>query len=130
MVNTTLAHHGIKGMRWGVRKHKKSSDTTKLSTNSKRERKKEIKNRRKLTDDQLKKKIERLKMEKEFKQLSMDDISPGKQYVKGILSSAGKKSLTVAATGAMSYAIKSAMTKEWDMKEAAKYVGANPNQKK
>ncbi|MDE6019783.1 MAG: hypothetical protein K2H01_02120 [Ruminococcus sp.] len=141
MANTTLTHHGIKGMRWGVRRYqnkdgsltnngKKHYDNLGTQSISKRGRKKDCNNRRKLTDDQLKKKIERLKMEKEFKQLSMEDISPGKQYVKKILSSAGTKSLTVAASGAMSYAIKGMLTKEWDAKEAAKYVGANPNQKK
>ena len=35
-----------------------------------------------------------------------------------------------AAAGAMAYAVKSAMTKKFDMEEAAGYIAANPNKKK
>ena len=78
----------------------------------------------------LKKKIERLKLEREFKNLTEDDIAPGRKYVSEILSASGKKALTVAAAGAMTYAVKTAMTKEFNLKEAAQYIAANPNKKK
>ena len=78
----------------------------------------------------VKKKIERLKLEREFKNLTEDDIAPGRKYVSEILSASGKKALTVAAAGAMTYAVKTAMTKEFNLKEAAQYIAANPNKKK
>ena len=40
-----------------------------------------------------------------------------------------KKVLTMAAAGAMAYTIKYAMTKEFNSKEAAQYMAANPNKK-
>lgn len=92
-------------------------------------RKKEIRNRRTLTDSDLHKKIERLKLEQQYKELATSDVSPGKQFVKKILMSAGEQALTNAAKGAMSYAIKAAMKGQFDMKEAAEYVVPPPKKK-
>ena len=133
-------HYGVLGMRWGVRRYqnKDGALTTagkkRLSKDKdkaeKKERKVALKNRRSLSDVDLKKKIERLKIEKEFKNLAEEDISHGRKYVGEIMSSAGKKALTVAAAGAMAYGVKVAMTKEFNIKEAAGYIAANPNKKK
>lgn len=89
-----------------------------------------MKNRRSLSDVELRRRIERLKLEKEFKNLTEEDISPGRKFVSGVMSSAGSKALTIATAGAMSYVVKAAMTGKFDIKEAASYVAANPNKKK
>ena len=139
-MSNELMHYGVLGMRWGVRRYqnKDGALTTagkkRLSKDKdkaeKKERKVALKNRRSLSDEYLKKKIERLKIEKEFKNLAEEDISHGRKYVGEIMSSAGKKALTVAAAGAMAYGVKVAMTKEFNIKEAAGYIAANPNKKK
>lgn len=137
MNNTYLAHHGILGMKWGVRRSEaqlaRARGHSSKSSDGKNEvsaRKAAVKNRRTMSDADLKKKIERLKLEREFKNLTEDDIAPGRKYVSEILSASGKKALTVAAAGAMTYAVKTAMTKEFNLKEAAQYIAANPNKKK
>ena len=137
-----LYHHGIKGMKWGVRRYqnkdgtltaagkKQKKKTLSADDKEKARRKSDLKKRRTMSDADIKKRIERMKLEKEFKNLTKEDISPGKKYVGEIMSSAGKKALGVVAAGAMVYGVKVAMTGKFDIKEAAGYIAANPNKKK
>lgn len=139
--NGELFHWGVKGMKWGVRRYQNKDGSLtprgrkrqkELSADEKERasRKNDLKNRRTMSDAELRKKIERLKMEKEFKNLTNEDINSGKTFVNEIMSSAGKKVLTIAAAGAMAYGVKAAMTGKFDISEAAGYIAANPNKKK
>ena len=139
-----LYHHGVKGMKWGVRRYqnkdgsltaagkkKQAKDQARaINKQEKARRKSEMKNRRTMSDADLKKRIDRMKMEEEFKNLTQEDIAPGKKFISDILASAGKKTLTIAAAGAMAYGVKVAMTRKFDIKEAASFIAANPNKKK
>lgn len=136
-----LYHWGVKGMKWGVRRYQNKDGSLtprgrkrqkELSADEKERasRKNDLKNRRTMSDAELRKKIERLKMEKEFKNLTNEDINSGKTFVNEVMSSAGKKVLTIAAAGAMAYGVKVAMTGKFDISEAAGYIAANPNKKK
>ena len=139
--NDELYHHGVKGQRWGVRRYQNKDGTLtnagkkrRITSESedktiKKERIKDSKNRRKLSDTDLKKKIERLKLEKEFKNLTKEEITPGKKFVSDIMSSAGKKALTTIAAGTMLYATKLALTKKFDPKDAANYLTPKPKNK-
>ena len=132
-----IQHHGIKGQKWGVRRYqnpdgsltvagkKRRKDSTADSI-KKQEMRNDVKNRRTLSDADLKKKIERLKMEKQLKELTEEDISPGKNFVKKVVSTSGQRVATTLVTGAAIYAVKASMNKEFSIKEAASYMTPKP----
>lgn len=93
-----LVHYGVLGMKWGRRKSKpsksskssttKSSSTAKKSTTKKKSSKKV--NIKELSDSELQKKINRLQMEKRYRDLKSSEISAGRKLVGDILMSSGK----------------------------------------
>lgn len=140
MEKNIIAHHGIKGQKWGVRRFQ-NTDGSLTADGKKRydnndnyeiieSRRQDIVNRRQLSNDDIRSKIERLKLEKELKSLTNEDVNPGKTYALNILKSAGTKFLTPAVAGAAAYTVKAIMEKKFSMKEAAGYIAANPNKKK
>lgn len=137
MDNNELYHYGVLGMKWGVRKSRNSGGSSARKKSSrdtedsriKDLRKKDVKNRRKLSDADLKKKIERLKMEKQLKELTAEEISPGKKFVSDVMSSSGKKVVTTFVTGATIYGVKAAMTRKFNVKELASYMTPKPKNK-
>lgn len=107
-----LIHYGVPGMKWGVRKssyssssstnrsskknsflkrisNKKISKTKRSKTPVKTAAKKKVKIKD-LSDADLQKKINRLQMEKRYRDLKNDAISPGKKLVGDILMTSGK----------------------------------------
>ena len=144
-----LKHWGVKGMKWGVRKSRSANSTTKKEKPpkkpSKRQLKKEAETLRKesnkrakshrkeymkrkdLTDAELKKKVERLRLENEFDRLSKDasksQIAKGKSElnklletkvpdsVNNMLGTSGKTVGAVIANVAIKEAIKYATNK-------------------
>lgn len=110
-----LAHYGIKGQKWGV----KNGPPYPLDESIKRERAEDYKKRRTLSDTELKRKIERYKLEKEFKSLTEEDIYEGETYTKNILKDIGKKAMTTIGVGAVLYGVKAVVSKKFDAAEFA-----------
>jgi hypothetical protein len=101
-----IEHHGTKGMRWGVRKKrslsKDSKDKTRYKTASK-----------KLTDDQLNKRISRMETEKRYNSLNSRTVSQGEKLAVEILSNSGRAVATTVITGAALYAMKKSIEKKF-----------------
>ena len=135
-ISDFLAHHGVKGMKWGIRKDrrsKKSSSkqtasteeseekTVKIDTSTRSGQKSVARNRRALSDEDLKEIIERLKKEKELKDLVRNDnviTAALKEIGIDTFKTASKKIGTAAAT----YAIVAALEKNFDPKKAAQFL--------
>ena len=128
-----LEHHGVKGMHWGVRKDRGSGSARKeakaVKKAVKNDRNSAVKNRRILSDADIDQRINRLKKERQLKELTEEDLRPGRTTAKRILASSGKKVVGIAAVGTMAYAGKVILDRA-GYGEAAKYIFPNPNKKK
>lgn len=79
-----LEHHGVRGMRWGVRKAVTSTSSTssteapkkpslsKASVSREKSWRTQYKKRGQMSNEQLKKEVDRLRLESEFKRLSTE----------------------------------------------------------
>lgn len=89
-----LVHYGVLGMKWGRRKSKankfsqSSSKRTTTISSTKKKAKKKVKIKE-LSDADLQKKINRLQMEKRYRDLKKDEISAGRKMVGEILKKVG-----------------------------------------
>ena len=131
--DSALEHYGVKGMKWGLRKRSKTrvsssgarstspnpsskvsapNPSSKVSAPTTRDKRvKALKNRRELSDSDIKDFTSRLQSEKQLKALLDEDVSPGRTFIKKVMSDAGKQAATKLATNAMTYGTTKVMGK-------------------
>lgn len=96
-----LQHHGIKGQKWGVRRYrnrdgsltpagrKRYSDSASAHEHHKRVY--DGKKARELSDQELRDRLNRLNMEKQYNQLTQQETYSGKKFIKDVFYGAGKQ---------------------------------------
>lgn len=106
-----LAHYGVKGMRWGVKRGIVKSGAERTSREDKvRAKRKDAKRRRQvLSDKDLDGLVKRLEQEKKLKTLLDDDLAPGRTVTKKLLANAGTKVVGTVAAGVGVWAVKTAL---------------------
>lgn len=126
-----LIHHGVKGMKWGVRRSQASLDRaagrptakkTRKETSTQRIRRSALERRRTLKDKDLEGLVKRLEQEKKLKTLLNEDLNPGKTYVNNIIKQVGNKVIPAVAAGSAMYVVRGILTKDWSLKDLASNI--------
>lgn len=105
MLEDELMHYGVKGMKWGHRKQSPTTSGKKTKRQKKKNIKKQIKAVKKsrreaskrrvlLSDKELDSRIDRLAREKRLKELTDEQISPGRTYVRETLKRTGSQAIS------------------------------------
>lgn len=103
-MSETLTHHGILGMRWGIRRTDAQLEKArgKLSSDDKSSKKKKLSE---LTDEELSDRIKRLELEKRYRDLLKELVpqksSKGKDFVLKVLERSGENIATQASAYVM-----------------------------
>ena len=114
-----LEHYGVKGMKWGVRKNRPSSGKKRRKgpvqininvgrKSNKKDSKEGIKG---LTDQELLARVNRLNLEKRYRELSSPQKSAGKQFVTDVISQSGKEVAKKYVTKGMDKSVEALINK-------------------
>ena len=138
-----LAHYGVLGMKWGVRKdgkpqsfqygskHRKrvkqaagsAGKFVKRRTETKIDRLKANANRSQLSDSELNYRIDRLRRERQLRELTRSEVTPGRNVVHKILSNTGTKVIGGAAAAVGTYAVATLLSGgKFDWSEATERI--------
>lgn len=113
-LSPNLEHHGIKGMKWGVRRKRNSKTGRVESSDSKTARRLKKKRLSEMSNEELAKLNKRMQLERQYKQLKAGS-QPGKQFVAGVMKESGKniasKYVAKAGEAAIASAIKATVTR-------------------
>lgn len=118
-----LSHHGVKGMKWGIRKARSSSGTRRKRTINltipkrkkvktakpekfKKAKRKKVKD---MSEAELQEHINRLKLERQVKDIKRQNTGEARAMVKDIFKNSFRSAATATTTQIMKYAMATAV---------------------
>ena len=110
----SLYHFGILGMRWGRRKGSTKTSAKKGDTDSEDAKRKDTilkKSIREMSDKDLKDITSRLQLEKQYRDLTKKEISPGRKFVTELITNAAKETAKTYVTKYMNKGMEELMKK-------------------
>lgn len=113
--NDVLIHFGIPGMRWGRRKAKNTTSKPRVVKKSSTVDDVPIKKRMRVSDvsdDDLRKAIARIQMEKQYAQLTAKEKGMGRKVVEEVLLTAGKQVATTYVAKYMGQGVEAMLKKK------------------
>jgi hypothetical protein len=110
-----LAHHGIKGQKWGVRRYQ-NPDGSYTDEGRRRRGISPKKRYSDLTDEEIAERIKRRQNELKLEELEMQSSIPiGARYIGGIVKSGATKGLTIAVGGITFAVVRKFLKENYDI---------------
>jgi hypothetical protein len=113
-VQEFIEHHGVKGMRWGVRTRGGGSRPSRGTS-----RTVYGKHPKNLTSSELDKRIKRMETEKKYNELNKKDISRGHRIASEILTNSGRAVASTVLVGAALLGVRVALSKKFGPEAAS-----------
>lgn len=113
----SLSHYGVLGMKWGVRRYQPYPKGEGHKGRFIGKKTKKIDPVKSMSDAELKQKINRLQMERQYKQLTTKEKTAGQKIVHDILGNAAKQTITNYVSKTMTKGVEEVVKKATSKKK-------------